>query len=66
MSSAPVSGVSTPKIKFAVSVRPEPSRPAMPTTSPTFSVRSIGSSRLFTAQPLRFDQPLLAFFLFDS
>ncbi len=37
------SGWSMPKSRLAISVRPEPSRPARPTTSPAWSSRSNGS-----------------------
>ena len=40
---SPVWALSMPKINLAVSVRPEPSSPARPTTSPLPMLRSIGA-----------------------
>ena len=47
----PSSGLSMPNSRFATSVRPDPSRPARPTTSPAWSVRSNGSIELERPSP---------------
>lgn len=48
----PESGKSMPNISRAVSVRPEPSRPATPTTSPAPMLRSNGSIERARPRPL--------------
>ena len=54
--SEPSVGRSMPNRSWAISVRPEPSRPASPTTSPAWSTRSNGSIEPVRPSPSRLEQ----------